>query len=70
MKASLASAGIDGTCYEEFKPFSVKEIRQHLGLYILQGLNPSPRIEMKFKPQREDMIHGSDLIYRSFGMWL
>ena len=26
MKASLAAAGIDGTCYEEFRPFSVKEI--------------------------------------------
>lgn len=68
LKASLAGAGPGGTCYKEFKPFSVTEIRQHFGLYILQGLNPSPQIEWKLKPQREDKIHGNDFVFRSLGV--
>jgi hypothetical protein len=34
LKANLANAGPGGTCYRTFVPFTVKEIRQHLGLYI------------------------------------
>ena len=68
LKASLAGAGPGGTCYKEFKPFSVTEIRQYFGLYILQGLNPSPQIEWKLRPQREDKIHGNDFVFRSLGV--
>ena len=66
-KASLADAGRDGTCYPDFKEFSTHEIRQHLGLYVLQGLCPSPRVEMKFHSQQQDKVHGNDFVYRSFG---
>ena len=32
LKAVLAGAGTDGTTYEDFKSFSMKEARQHLSL--------------------------------------
>ena len=68
MKAILAGAGEGGTCYRDFHPFTVEEIQQHLGLYVFNGVAPSPRIELKFKPQRDDKVHGNDFIARSFGM--
>ena len=67
LKATLANAGPGGSCYIDYKPFTTNEIRQHLGLYILQGFAPSPRIEMKLYPQRVDKFNGNDFMYRSFG---
>lgn len=49
-KAILAGAGRGGTIYKDFVPFTVKEVRQHISLYILQGLQPLLRIGLKFKP--------------------
>ena len=60
-------SGAGKTFYKEFKPFTAHELRQHFGLYIMHGLNPSPRVEMKFKPQRVDAIHGNDYCYHNFG---
>ena len=34
---------------------------------MLQGLNPSPQVEMKFFNQRSDPVQGSDLCHRIFG---
>ena len=45
LKAVLASAGAGGLRYKYFTAFSIKEVRQHLGFYIFNGLTPSPRIE-------------------------
>ena len=42
------AAGVQGGCYPTFIPFSYQEIEQVIGLYMLQGLNPSPQVEMKF----------------------
>lgn len=56
LKASVANAGKGGTCYQDFKPFTVKEIRQHLGLYVLNGLNPSPQLSQKFRTQGNDFV--------------
>ena len=53
--------------YQDFQDFTNKEIRQHIGIYILHGLSPSPRVELKFKPQRSDCVHGNDMVYSSFG---
>ena len=50
LKATLADAGPDGSCYQEYNPFSELEIRQHMGLYIFNGLSPSTRFENKFYP--------------------
>ena len=41
-KANLAGAGEGGTCYHDWKPFTARELRQHFGLYIFNGLSPSP----------------------------
>ena len=61
------SAGVGSTMYiDDWKPFTVNELRQHFGLYVLQGLSPSPRVEYKFKPQRRDGIGGNDMIHNAF----
>ena len=66
-KAMLANAGQSGKAYPDFKPFTVHELRQHIGVRILHGLSPSPRIEMKFSPQAKDPINGNDFVSRSLG---
>jgi hypothetical protein len=66
LKAVLADAGSGGSYYPNFKPFKTKEIRQHLGLYILQGLSPSPQIEQKFRHQESDPVNGNDYAYKAF----
>ena len=38
-----------------------------IALYILQGLNPSPQVEMKFNSQETDPVQGNDLCYHVFG---
>jgi len=67
LKAQLGNAGAGGTNYKDFKPFSCKDIRQYLGLYIINGLSPSPRMEMKFKPQAVDPVQGNDYIVNHLG---
>ena len=47
-KAISCSVGVPGGVYPSFTPFSYLEIERFLGLYILQGLNHSPQIEMEF----------------------
>ena len=47
--------------------FSVDEIMSFFGLYMLNGLNPSPQVHLKFKKQKEDEVQGSDLCYAVFG---
>ena len=67
-KAEYAGAGEGGSgYYPTFKRFTMKEIRQHTGLYVWNELNPSPRVEYKFDPQVKNKLHGSDFIYDSFG---
>ena len=67
LKAILAGSGAGGLTYKYFTAFSIKEVRQHIVLYIFNGLTPYPCIEYKFKPQREDVCHGNDFVYNSFG---
>jgi hypothetical protein len=67
MKASLANAGPGGNCYPDWVDFTVDELRQHIGLYVWNGLNPSPRLEMKLQPQHLDPMHGNDYLYQHMG---
>ena len=39
----------------------------HLGLYILNGIAPSPQVEMKFDSQTENPTNGNDLCHSIFG---
>ncbi len=66
-KALLCNAGQKGDVYPEYTNFSPSEIKSFLGLYLLNGLNPSPQINMKFKSQSEDPINGNDLCHERFG---
>ena len=67
LKATLADAGPDGSCYQDYKSSSALELRKHMGLYIFNGLSPSPRVQNKFYPQCQDEVHGNDFVYNSFG---
>ena len=64
LKATFAGAGKGGTYYTDFVPFSVEEIREHVGLYVFHGLLPSPRIYFKFIYQHKDTVHRNDFIHR------
>ena len=41
---------------------------QHIGLYLLQALSPSPQVDMKFYSQKDDPVNGNDLAHTSFGV--
>ena len=65
IKATSADAG--STMYvDNWKPFAVTELRQHVGLYVSQGLAPSLRVKCKFKPQQRDWIAGNEVVYNAF----
>jgi len=66
LKAFLAQAGTkiySGT----FTPFTTPEIKRFIGLLLIHGLSPSPRVSYKFKAQDQDPINGNDLVNESFG---
>ena len=65
-KAYLYNAGSGGTQYPEFKEFYVDEIMQHLGVYIINGLSPSPQVEMNFYSQNKNPMNGSDFCFKAF----
>jgi hypothetical protein len=48
------------------KPFAMHKILQHIGLYVLNRLNPSPGVELKFCSSAKDELHGSDCVRNSF----
>ena len=69
MKAELDCAGKknqDGLEYN-FENFTPREIEQQLSMYLFQGLNPSPQLVMKAKPQSVEPIQGNDLISSKIG---
>ena len=69
MKAELDCAGEknqEGLEYK-FENFTPVEIEQHLLMYLFQGLNPSPQLVMKAKPQSVEPIQGNDLISSKVG---
>jgi Transposase IS4 len=66
LKAMLSFAGEKKYPYPDFKPFTVAKLQQHLALYVVNRLCPSPRAEMKFQPQLVDPINGNDFIFLLF----
>ena len=40
---------------------------RYFGLYMLNGLNPSPQISRKFNSQLEDPVQGNDMCHNAFG---
>ena len=63
----LANTGPGGTTYPDFTPFDVDKIRCHVGIYILQGSLPSPRIEYKFNCQCDNPAVSSDYVWQETG---
>jgi len=63
IKAILMGAG-EGpdSLYPDFVPFTTAELKQHIGLYILNGISPSPNINQKFQSQKEDPVNGCDIV--------
>ena len=49
------------------KPFSIDEVIRYFGLYMLNGLNPSPQISRKSNSQLEDPVQGNDMCHNAFG---
>ena len=49
------------------KPFSIDGVIRYFGLYMLNGLNPSPQISRKFNSQLEDTVQGNDMCHNNFG---
>ena len=66
LRAMMENGGLGGK-YKDFKHFTLHELMKHIGLYLLQGLSPSPQVEMKFHSQSEDPVNGNDFVHRSFG---
>ena len=66
MRAMMENSGLGGK-YSDFKNFTLFELMSHIGLYLLQGLSPSPQVEMKFHSQAEDPVNGNDFVHVSFG---
>ena len=64
-KAALAHAREPGFNNPDFKHCAVAQVKQFVGLYILHGIAPSPRLEMKFKGQSIDPCHGNDMVWHS-----
>ena len=67
LKALLSNAGTGGTVYKDFVPFTTFELMKHIGIYFLNGVSPSPRVEMKMQPQTVDQFNGNDMVYNSMG---
>lgn len=64
-KSILANSALDS--YGKFEPFTITEIKSYVALYILNGLNISPRIEYKSKSSIDGPVNGSDLCHDAFG---
>ena len=56
-----------GNVDENFDRFTTEEMMRHLGLYMLNGIAPSPRVEQKFYTQGEDPANGNNMCAAAFG---
>jgi hypothetical protein len=66
LKAFIAQAG-SKIYARAFTPFSTAETKRFIGLLLIHGLSPSPRVAYKFKSQENDPVNGNDLVNESFG---
>ena len=63
MRAVIEGAGVEGNKYSDFIPFSLCEIDAFIGLLILNGLNPKPRMELWFS---DSIVFGNRHIRKRF----
>ena len=58
--------GMGYTCYPNYVPSAMDEFERNLYLFYWNGLNPSPRIEIKHNPRIDDYVQGNDLLHNDF----
>ena len=47
---------------------NIFELMKHVGIYFLNGVSPSPRAELKMKPQAIDpFFNGNVIVYNAMG---
>ena len=56
-----AGEGSD-SLYPDFTLFTIKELKQHIGLYILNSISLSSSIDYKFQLQKVDLVNGYDIV--------
>ena len=56
-----------GGKYKGFEDFTKKKIMAHLGVYLLHGISPAPKIEMKLISSLDDPVNGSNMCNDIFG---
>ena len=67
-KASIVNAGEPGHIFSgKYKPFSIRGFFQMIGVYIVDGLSPTPELTRKMQPQSKERTHGNDFIAQHIG---
>ena len=64
MRIACSTAAIRRS--KQVKPFTVDEVMRHFGLFMLNGLNPSPNISRKLNSQEYDPVQGNDMCNQAF----
>jgi hypothetical protein len=68
-KAMLNGAGEAGHIFAgKHRPFTNRDIVSMLGVYILDGLAPSPQLVQKMQPQSKQLTHRNNRVAATFGM--
>jgi len=57
-----------GGAYNGFTDFDIEEIKRFAGLYVMNGINVSPRIEYKFESQENDWVNENDALNHAIGI--
>ena len=57
----LMNTSKGGSIYLKCQSFTVDEVIQYIDIYILHGLAPFPRFEMKFQPPEQNKANENDL---------
>ena len=67
-KASIVNAGEPGHVFAgKYEAFSVRRSFQMIGVYIIDGLSPTPELARKMQPQSKERTHGNDFIAQHIG---
>ena len=68
MKGTMNNAGEEGHIFAgKYQPFKTEDIMQMVGVYIIDGLAPSPRLVQKMQAQSKQHSHGNGFIAKFIG---
>ena len=68
VKAKMADAGEPGHIFSgKYKPLTLNEIQRQLGIYILDGVSPTPQLNFRMTPQSSDRTHGNNFVANHVG---